>query len=358
MRTMNNDKPLASLSLDLDNKWSYLKTHGDAGWKTFPTYLDVFIPSVLRALERLKLKITFFVVGQDAALEKNAAFLQALTAAGHEVGNHSFHHEPWLQLYSKAEITRELLTTEEHIARVTGQKPVGFRGPGFSWSPELFEVLSENGYLYDASTLPTFLGPLARAYYFRTAKLTAAEKRQRRELFGEFRDGLRPVQPYYWQLAGGKKLLEIPVTTIPVFKVPFHLSYLLYLSRVSDRLLSFYLQTALHLCRITRTEPSFLLHPLDLLGGDQAPDLAFFPGMDLSGARKLELFERVLNMLALHFKPVSMSEHASALCSRARINVRPAPAIRPEKHLLEIEDGRLRSAHEAARDFIATAASL
>ena len=23
---------LASLSLDLDNKWSYLKTHGDAGW--------------------------------------------------------------------------------------------------------------------------------------------------------------------------------------------------------------------------------------------------------------------------------------------------------------------------------------
>ena len=25
-------KPIASLSLDLDNKWSYMKTHGDAGW--------------------------------------------------------------------------------------------------------------------------------------------------------------------------------------------------------------------------------------------------------------------------------------------------------------------------------------
>jgi hypothetical protein len=24
----------------------------------------------------------------------------------------------------------------------------------------------ERGYLYDASTLPTYLGPLARAYYF------------------------------------------------------------------------------------------------------------------------------------------------------------------------------------------------
>ena len=29
-------KPIASLSLDLDNKWSYLKTHGDAGWDSFP----------------------------------------------------------------------------------------------------------------------------------------------------------------------------------------------------------------------------------------------------------------------------------------------------------------------------------
>ncbi len=28
-------KKIASLSLDLDNKWSYMKTHGDAGWETF-----------------------------------------------------------------------------------------------------------------------------------------------------------------------------------------------------------------------------------------------------------------------------------------------------------------------------------
>lgn len=350
---MNHDKPLVSLSLDLDNKWSYLKTHGDAGWKTFPTYLDVFVPSVLSALERLKLKITFFVVGQDAALAKNAEFLRALAAAGHEIGNHSFHHEPWLQLYSKAEITREILSAEEHIARVTGQKPLGFRGPGFSWSTELLEVLAENGYRYDASTLPTFLGPLARAYYFRTAKLTAEEKEQRRELFGNFSDGLRPVRPYYWKLASGAQLLEMPVTTMPIFKIPFHLSYLLYLSRVSERLLSLYLQTALQLCRATRTEPSFLLHPLDLLGGDQAPDLAFFPGMDLSGARKLELFERVLALLTVHFQPVSMGEHARAICSRERLNTRPAPIMRREQQAQKVEAQRSCSALGVAREVTA-----
>lgn len=329
---MNANKPLASLSLDLDNKWSYMKTHGDAGWKTFPTYLDVFIPGILRALARLDLKITFFVVGQDAALDKNAAYLRALAAAGHEIGNHSFHHEPWLQLYSKEQIRREILAAEEQIVRVTGQKPVGFRGPGFSWSPDLLEVLEENGYLYDASTLPTYIGPLARAYYFRTAKLTAAEKQQRRELFGKFSDGLRPVAPYYWQLLNGRKILEIPVTTMPIFKIPFHLSYLLYLSRVSERLLTLYLQTALQLCRLTQIEPSFLLHPLDLLGGDEAPDLSFFPGMDLSSARKLELFERVINTLEQHFELVDMNTHAQTICRRLRLKVRPVSAAARRSH--------------------------
>jgi len=51
-----------------------------------------------------------------------------------------------------------------------------------------------------------------------------------------------------------------------------------------------YLRTALGLCRATGTEPSFLLHPLDLLGGDQVRELSFFPGMDLTGREKLRIF--------------------------------------------------------------------
>ena len=43
-------KPLASLSLDLDNKWSYMKTHGDAGWEAFPSYLDIVVPRVLESV--------------------------------------------------------------------------------------------------------------------------------------------------------------------------------------------------------------------------------------------------------------------------------------------------------------------
>src|SRR5215510_6473885 len=96
-------KNIASLSLDLDNQWSYMKTHGDPGWKEFPSYLDVAVPRILEFLRARGLTISFFIVGQDAALERNRAPLRALADAGHEIGNHSFNHEPWLHLYSEAE---------------------------------------------------------------------------------------------------------------------------------------------------------------------------------------------------------------------------------------------------------------
>ncbi len=326
---MTDPRPLASVSLDVDNLWSYMKTHGDAGWEARPTYLDRFFPPVLDALDALGLRITFFCVGVDADREENLKPFQSLTARGHEVGNHSYEHEPWLHLYAPEALVRELERTETAVQRATGQRPIGFRGPGYSWSTTLLEILADRGYLYDASTLPTYLGPLARRYYFMTARLTAEQRRERAHLFGTFADGRRPVRPYHWQLPSGRALLELPVTTMPVLKVPFHLSYLLYLSRFSERLMDAYLGTALAMCRATGTEPSFLLHPLDLLGGDQVRELAFFPGMDLAGARKIELFQRVLRRLGEHFRLVDMSTHARAILARGGLPRRTADDGRP-----------------------------
>ncbi|MFX0203350.1 MAG: polysaccharide deacetylase family protein, partial [Candidatus Hodarchaeota archaeon] len=316
--TSNNSRPLASISMDLDNQWSYMKTHGDSGWEEFPSYFELLIPHVLDILDQINLKITFFLVGQDAVLEKNRDTLRLLTERGHEVGNHSFHHEQWLHLYPRDQIRKEILEAEEQILRVTKQRPLGFRGPGFVWSPDLIQILIENNYLYDASTLPTYIGPLARVYYFWTSKLTKEERNQRKSLFGSFKEGMRPVGAYCWKVDSGSSLLEIPVTTIPIVKLPFHLSYLLYLSRVSPQLMSLYLKTALNLCSVTRTEPSFLLHSLDFLGSDQVSQLAFFPGMDMSSEQKTELFFEVVGTISKHFNPVSMSTHARSILKRGR----------------------------------------
>jgi uncharacterized small protein (DUF1192 family) len=312
------NRPLASLSLDLDNQWSYMKTHGDPGWQDYPSYLDIVVPRVLEVLDALGLKITFFVVGQDAAMETNRGPLASLAAAGHEIGNHSFRHDPWLHLYSEGEIEAEIALAEEAIEGATGQRPVGFRGPGFSLSEATVRVLMRRGYRYDCSTFPTFFGPLARAYYFKRARLVDEERHKRKLLFGTLRQGLRPLKPYVWRM-GAMSLTEIPVTTMPIFRSPIHLSYVLYLSLFSASVARAYFVSALGLCQMTGTEPSLLLHPLDFLGGDDVAVLSFFPAMRIAGKLKTRRTMEYLELLAERFDAVPLALYAERVAARTRI---------------------------------------
>ncbi len=315
-----------SLSLDLDNQWSYMKTHGDAGWEEFPSYLDAVVDNVLPTLARHGLTITVFVVGQDAALEKNHAPLRAIADAGHEIGNHSFHHEPWLHEQTREAVADELGRAEDAIEGATGRRPRGFRGPGFSLGPDILRVLVARGYLYDCSTFPTFLGPLARLYYFRqTRGLSDEDRHKRRNLFGNARDGLRPNTPYVWDV-DGRPLLEIPVTTMPVARAPIHMSYLLYLVAFDERLARAYLEATLAACAAAGVEPSFLLHPLDFVSGDVVKALSFFPGMNLPTATKLAWFDEVARALTARFEVLSMEGHAARILARGATSLRRADA--------------------------------
>lgn len=310
-------KPIASLSLDLDNKWSYMKTHGDAGWDRFPTYLDVVVPRFLRVLHDRNLKMTVFVVGQDAAREENFESLASISSAGHEIGNHSFHHEPWLHLYAEHELVSELARTEEHLERVTGQCPVGFRGPGFSFCDLLLRILIRRGYCYDCSTFPTFLGPLARMYYFMSARLTREQQQERKQLFGKFSEGFRPLKPFTWTFPEGQ-LAEIPVTTMPLFRTPIHASYILYLAQYSQLAARAYWKMALHMCRLSGVAPSLLLHPLDFMGCDDDRDLAFFPAMGRPAEPKIELVAWMIDQMSRHFDVQPMKDHAASLSTGFR----------------------------------------
>jgi hypothetical protein len=304
-------KPIASLSLDLDNQWSYMKTHGDAGWETFPSYLDLVVPRILDVLKRKGLTITFFVVGRDASLDKNRDAIASIASAGHEIANHSFDHEPYLHLYSKDELIEEFEKTEHAIFDATGKRTVGFRGPGFSLSPTVIEVLGERGYEYDCSTLPTFIGPLARLFYFFKSPDVSDEEREKlKKLFGKFSDGFRSLNPHYVE-AGGRSLVEIPVTTFPGIKTPIHATYLLYLASFSTPAAKAYWKSAVSMCRLMGVQPSLLLHPLDFLSGEDIDELKFFPGMNLPTASKMDLLESILDTYLDKFTVLTMREHAN-----------------------------------------------
>jgi hypothetical protein len=319
-------KTVASLSLDLDNKWSYLRAHGVVGWDKYPSYLDTVVPRVLAFCDEWNLRMTCFVVGRDAELPQNHDALRSIAHAGHEIGNHSWNHYPWMHTLDRKEIEREVAEGEWLILEATGQRPVGFRGPGYSFSEQLLAILASRGYMYDATILPTYIGPLARWYFCRHASRDAAERAAQRALFGRFREGFRSMRPHMCSTDWGS-IVEIPVTTCPIVKLPMHMTYLLHLWQFSPRLTKLYMNMALAACRLLRIGPTVLLHPLDFLGAEDDSDLRFFPGMNVPRAAKQELIAGMMSQLTASFQMGTMREQAEHL--RARVKAAAAPRRKP-----------------------------
>lgn len=316
--------PLASVSLDADNLWSYLRTHGDARWEDRPSYLSPLSARMRDLFEAHDIRPSVFVVGSDAATADGRDFVGSLHEFGCEIANHSYEHEPWLHLYDKARLRDEIRRTEDAIMAAGAPKPIGFRAPGYSMSTDLMQTLVELGYAYDASVLATWIGPFARAYYLRTnPDLTAEERTKRKALFGSLWDAALPNKGFTWTgpTADGDRrvtLTELPVTVFPLARVPMHASYVIYLHGFSPALAKAYVAASLRACRLTGTAPSLLLHPLDLLDGADAPGLEFFPGMQLGADRKREVLDAVLGYLTDHYDVVGTAEHARSVAATPR----------------------------------------
>jgi hypothetical protein len=73
------------------------------------------------------------------------------------------------------------------------------------------------------------------------------------------------------------------------------------------------------MCKVTRTSPSYLLHPLDLIGSDHAPELKFFPGMNMQSDKKVKIFEASMKMLKKHFELLPMGEFAKRLSEDRKV---------------------------------------
>jgi peptidoglycan-N-acetylglucosamine deacetylase len=154
--------------------------------------------------------------------------------------------------------------------------------------------------------------------YFMTSKLDKADLEQRNQLFGTFKDGLRPLKPYRLKTETGT-LIEIPVTTMPLIKIPIHVSYVLYLSTFSPPIAKLYFRFAIAMCKLTGVQLSLLLHPLDFMGhDDNIPEMSFFPAMNLPVSRKLKFMRYIFKTLNEQFTIVTMEQHAAAIARQAK----------------------------------------
>lgn len=299
-------KPTASVSFDLDNIWSFLKTHGDPEWESRPSYLPTATPRMLDFLGELDQEATIFVIGADAQRDDGAEAVKAFADAGHEIGNHSYEHEPWLHRYSGERLAAEVDRTHRAIVAAGAPAPTGFRAPGYSTTPALERILSDRGYRYDASTFPTWIGPLARLHHFRSTKLTPEQREERSGLFGSASQARLSLRPHRLEQTG---LAELPVTTMPLARIPIHGSYLMQLYASSPRLARIYFNAAMRLCVRRGIGMSMLLHPTDLLDALDAPALTFFPGMSVPAREKFAFLGWVISTMQTRFDVVGTGTH-------------------------------------------------
>ncbi len=66
---IKNVKPTVSLSLGIDKQWAYLGTHGDVGWESLPSYLDILIPRVAHLLDDASEPVRRFLWDQPHLLD-------------------------------------------------------------------------------------------------------------------------------------------------------------------------------------------------------------------------------------------------------------------------------------------------
>lgn len=95
-------------------------------------------PGLLDLLDRHGVKATFFVVGQRA--KAHPELVQAILSRGHTLGNHSYHHDPFLAFKGARRVAEEIASTQNLLIQ-SGVKPLVYRPPVGITYPSLHNIL-------------------------------------------------------------------------------------------------------------------------------------------------------------------------------------------------------------------------
>ncbi len=98
-------------------------------------------PAILEVLKKYHIFATFFCIGEK--INKNPEILLQTHQAGHQIGNHTFTHDFWFDLFSTRKMIGEIEKTNIRIMEITGEKPLFFRPPYGVTTPTMKRALKK-----------------------------------------------------------------------------------------------------------------------------------------------------------------------------------------------------------------------
>jgi len=304
------------LSIDLDSIACYYGLYGLSPPPEVKTiHYTKGLKRFLALFDELGVKSTLFAVGSEMEDEECRAALAEAAAAGHEAANHTWSHPYDLTRMRDTLVRQEIVKAHRAIEEAAGRAPVGFRAPGYHLNAVVVRALEGEGYLYDASLLPSPPYYLAKSAVILLASLRG---RKSRSIIGGPGMVLSPGEPFrtgsrYWLRGGG--MLEIPCTVVTPLRIPFIGTTM---TLFSDRALGLLMPFLKH-----RSFLSIELHAIDMMDahmdgfGSLAP---FQPDaavpLETKAGRIRAALSRIINDFG--FEPMTLGRAAGILRGSGR----------------------------------------
>jgi peptidoglycan/xylan/chitin deacetylase (PgdA/CDA1 family) len=98
-------------------------------------------PKVLELLEQYTVKATFFCIGNQ--IESNTELLNLIDQKGHLIGNHTYSHHRWFDLFSSQKMKSDIEKTNGVIFDIINKKTKLFRPPYGVTNPSLKKAIKD-----------------------------------------------------------------------------------------------------------------------------------------------------------------------------------------------------------------------
>lgn len=138
----------------------YFQVHAFEGvvrrsqWPGLPSRVAHNVEVLLDLLAARNVIGTFFILGWVA--DRHPHVVRRIASAGHEIASHGWWHHRVTTLEPE-EFREDVRASKLLLEDLSGQRVAGYRAPSFSITPDsqfAFEILLEEGYVYDSSVFP------------------------------------------------------------------------------------------------------------------------------------------------------------------------------------------------------------